>query len=125
VSKSTIRPVGEVLRDLREEAGISQSALAERAGVSASHLSQLEASLRADPRWGTITALTLALGVSLDELGRRCGLPFNGTTKADAGNLAARVGAEIATANRHLEAVSKAQQRVADMVAPRGRKSSR
>lgn len=54
---------GEVLRRLREEAGLTQVQLAERAGLHRQAVVKLELGLR-EPAWATVKALCRALGVS-------------------------------------------------------------
>jgi DNA-binding XRE family transcriptional regulator len=51
------------LRELREGAGLTQAALAERAGVHSLTVAKLEQALR-EPTWATVEALARALGVS-------------------------------------------------------------
>src|SRR5919205_2243431 len=55
---------GEVLRQLRLEAGLTQEELAERAGLSTRGLSDLERGLRRTPRLGTVRLLADALGLA-------------------------------------------------------------
>ncbi len=57
-----------VLRHLRHQSGLSQEALAVRAGVTIGALSRMERGVTA-PAWGTVRAVAIALGVSLHELG--------------------------------------------------------
>jgi predicted ATPase/transcriptional regulator with XRE-family HTH domain len=52
---------GDVLRQLRLEAGLTQEELAERAGLSARGLSDLERGLRRTPRLGTVRLVADAL----------------------------------------------------------------
>src|ERR687886_804407 len=54
---------GDVLRQLRLEAGLTQEELAERAGLSTRGLSDLERGLRRTPRLGTVRLLAEALGL--------------------------------------------------------------
>lgn len=54
------------LRALRAEAGLSQAALAERAGLTTLGVSQLETGRRRDPSWQTVQALAAALEVSTE-----------------------------------------------------------
>lgn len=56
------------LRAARDKTGLSQPALADRAGVPVETLRQIEQGRRPDPRFSTMTLLARALGVSLDEL---------------------------------------------------------
>lgn len=55
---------GERLRRLRTEAGLTQAALAQRAGLSLAGVQQLEYGKR-DPAFDTLLALAAALGVGL------------------------------------------------------------
>jgi transcriptional regulator with XRE-family HTH domain len=57
---------GERLRELRTAAGLTQKALAERAGLTREGVAYLEAG-RSDPRWKTVVALCVALGVGCDQ----------------------------------------------------------
>jgi len=54
------------LKELREEAGMSQSALAEAAGMNLWGIAKLEQGTR-EPSWHTVLALADALGVSTEE----------------------------------------------------------
>src|ERR1700742_3359263 len=60
-------PVGEGLRQHRQEAGMSLRALAREVGVSPSLISQIEHG-KATPSVGTLYAIVSTLDVSLDEL---------------------------------------------------------
>lgn len=55
---------GEIIRRLRDERGLSRSQLAERAGVSISHLEKIEAGHRS-PGMNTFTRIMLELDVSI------------------------------------------------------------
>ena len=55
----------ERLRGLRESAGLSQYALAKRAGVSRQGMSRLEMGER-EPTWITVQRIAAALGVSCE-----------------------------------------------------------
>ena len=57
-------PFGELLRRLRVAAGLTQEALAERAGLSARGLSDLERGVRAAPRQDTLDLLVAALALA-------------------------------------------------------------
>ena len=57
-----------VLRRLREVHGLSQEALAQRAGVALNTYSRIERG-QASPTWPTVRALAAALGMSMGELG--------------------------------------------------------
>ena len=57
---------GPRLRELRAAAGLTQKALAKRAGLTREAVACLETG-RNDPRWRTVVALCVALGVGSDE----------------------------------------------------------
>ena len=67
-SRETLpRDFGGFLRRLRAAAGLSQEALAERAGLSAKAISALECGTRRKPYRATVEALANALSLSTDE----------------------------------------------------------
>lgn len=53
---------GIKLKELRTAAGLTQAALAEKAGVSKGGIANIEQGIR-EPVWSTIVALAAALGV--------------------------------------------------------------
>jgi transcriptional regulator with XRE-family HTH domain len=57
---------GRRLKALREQAGVTQEALARTAGLSTSAIAKLE-QRDLDPSWSTVQALAKALGVSCDD----------------------------------------------------------
>jgi transcriptional regulator with XRE-family HTH domain len=61
---------GELVRERRRELGLSQRALALRAGTTQAAVSRIERGLTA-PNWGTIRALLLAMGYEPDLTARR------------------------------------------------------
>lgn len=56
-----------VLRRLREERGLSQEALAYRAGITAGSLGRIELA-QSSPSWATVRQIAKALGVTMTEL---------------------------------------------------------
>lgn len=62
--KAAIETFGQRLTRLREDAGLSQSALSRRIGASQSSISQIEAGERS-PSYGMLVQLADALGVTL------------------------------------------------------------
>ena len=58
---------GDLLRRLREEACLSQNALARAAGIAPSNVNRIEASKQGVPRKSTIIKLVRALGLSLTD----------------------------------------------------------
>jgi transcriptional regulator with XRE-family HTH domain len=65
----------EMLKELREKAGLTQQALAVKAGLALSYISKLEGG-RANPSWTTIKALAKALGKTRNDFMRE--EPFGG-----------------------------------------------
>jgi transcriptional regulator with XRE-family HTH domain len=67
VDDKHVTPFGARLRELREQAGLTQQQLAERAGIHKLTVAKFEQGLR-EPGWSTVQALVDALGVSCDAL---------------------------------------------------------
>ena len=59
--------LGEAVRQLRREAGMSQRDLAQRVGISASWISRIESG-QYDPSWGNMRRVAEGLGISLETL---------------------------------------------------------
>ena len=59
--------LGKAIRQLREERGMTQEALAHAAGVTVGHLSTIERG-HSNPTWATVKAISAALDASLVEL---------------------------------------------------------
>ena len=62
--------LGKAIRQLREERGMTQEALAHAAGVTVGHLSTIERG-HSNPTWGTLKGVAAALRISMAEIGRR------------------------------------------------------
>ncbi len=62
------RSIGERIRGLRKEHGLTQAELGERAGLHQVQIAQLEADRYRSPRLETLRAVAKALGVSLTDL---------------------------------------------------------
>lgn len=108
-------PVGERLREHRQEAGLSLRALAREVGVSPSLISQIEHG-KATPSVGTLYSIVSELGISLDELffdsprgaaaaaeeepGSRAGLANDGRPKPSSHWEAPSEGPVLRAANR-------------------------
>ena len=61
--------LGKAIRQLREERGMTQEALAQDAGVTVGHMSMIERG-HSNPTWATVKAIVAGLGVSMVELTR-------------------------------------------------------
>jgi XRE family transcriptional regulator, regulator of sulfur utilization len=61
--------LGKAVRQLREQRGVSQEALAYEAGVTSGTLSLIERGL-SNPTWGTVRGIAAALGISIADLAR-------------------------------------------------------
>lgn len=59
--------LGKAIRQLREERGMTQEALAHAAGVTVGHLSTIERGY-SNPTWGTVKGIAEALDVALGRL---------------------------------------------------------
>ena len=62
------RRLATMLRERREQAGLTQETLAKRAKVARGYLAKLEAGHSKNPSIATLKRLTRALGVSVGEL---------------------------------------------------------
>ena len=62
------RTLGDRIRAFRAAQGLTQDALAARAGLHRVHVTQIEGGRYPSPRLDTLRRLTKALGVSLTEL---------------------------------------------------------
>jgi XRE family transcriptional regulator, regulator of sulfur utilization len=61
--------LGKAVRQLRDERGVSQEALAYEAGVTSGTLSLIERG-RSNPTWGTVKGIAAALNVDVAELAK-------------------------------------------------------
>jgi transcriptional regulator with XRE-family HTH domain len=61
------RALGQALRELRKQAGLTQKELGSRAGANDTYISQVETGQR-DIRWSTVTRLLIALDVTVSDL---------------------------------------------------------
>ena len=61
--------LGKAIRQLREERGMTQEALAHAAGVTVGHLSTIERG-HSNPTWATVKAISGALERSIVEIAR-------------------------------------------------------
>jgi transcriptional regulator with XRE-family HTH domain len=68
----------DVLRDLREKAGLTQEALARKADLSLGYIAKLEQG-KAQPSWATVKALAKALGTTCAAFERND--PFTGESE--------------------------------------------
>jgi XRE family aerobic/anaerobic benzoate catabolism transcriptional regulator len=59
--------LGKAIRQLREERGMTQEALAQEAGVTVGHMSMIERG-HSNPTWGTIKGIANALEISIADI---------------------------------------------------------
>ena len=62
--------LARTIRELREAQGLSQEALAHRAGTTLGNLGRIEQA-RTMPSWGTVRDIAGALGITLADLARQ------------------------------------------------------
>ena len=75
--------LGEAIRTIRRDAGLSQKSVAQAAGIDQSYLSMIESGQRSNPGIRIIASVAQVLGVSIDELAARAGyLPRRRSTDA-------------------------------------------
>lgn len=63
----SLEEIGDLLRRFREEAGLSQNALARAAGIDPTNVNRIEHSKQGAPRKTTIIKLVRGLGLSLSD----------------------------------------------------------
>jgi XRE family transcriptional regulator, aerobic/anaerobic benzoate catabolism transcriptional regulator len=61
--------LGKAIRQLRDERGMTQEALAQEAGVTVGHMSMIERG-HSNPTWATVKAVARVLGASMSELAK-------------------------------------------------------
>jgi transcriptional regulator with XRE-family HTH domain len=59
--------LGKAIRQLREDRGMTQEALAQEAGVTVGHMSMIERG-HSNPTWATVKAVAQTLDISMGEL---------------------------------------------------------
>jgi transcriptional regulator with XRE-family HTH domain len=62
--------LGAAIRELRSKTGMTQEAIAQRAGITVAHLSGIERG-HANPSWAAVMAIADALDVSIVEVAQR------------------------------------------------------
>ncbi len=67
------KPIGPILRALREETGMTQTALAKRLKITPQALSRVESGTSEDIRWSTVARIAEILDISLDDLATESG----------------------------------------------------
>jgi transcriptional regulator with XRE-family HTH domain len=59
--------LGKAIRQLRQERGMTQEALAQEAGITVGHMSMIERG-HSNPTWATVRAIASALNLPLTEV---------------------------------------------------------
>lgn len=61
--------LGKAIRQLREERGMTQEALAQEAGITVGHMSMIERG-HSNPTWGTVRSISAAFAISIADLAK-------------------------------------------------------
>lgn len=61
--------LGDAIRQLREERGMTQEALAHEAGITVGHMSMIERG-HSNPTWATVRSIASAIGLPLAALAK-------------------------------------------------------
>ena len=72
-----VKSLGRAIRELREQSGVSITALARASKLSHGEISRIELEGRTNLRFSTVCTIAHALGLSLDDLATRAGLLRN------------------------------------------------
>lgn len=110
------RTIGEILRHAREQAGLTQAALAARVGLAPNHLVRLETGEKAQPRFETVARLAAELGFSLDDLAARLGYR-TGQLSPKGGEAAANAAAALRKFLGACSEMEKAAQKALNVIA--------
>jgi len=73
-AKPSHKALGQAVAQSRQQAGLTQAQLAEKAGLHATYLSGVENGSR-NPTWTVLSQLSQALGLKLSELVKRAEEP--------------------------------------------------
>jgi transcriptional regulator with XRE-family HTH domain len=98
--------IGKMVRAARKRAGLSQEALARRADMSTSAVTQIELGTRNDPQYSSLLKLSTALGLTVSDLLEE--------TSPLASAPSASPSPEAAEAGQHGEEVSEEERREED-----------
>jgi transcriptional regulator with XRE-family HTH domain len=61
--------LGKAIRQLREERGMTQEALAQEAGITVGHMSMIERG-HSNPTWATVSAIARSVGIAIAALAK-------------------------------------------------------
>ncbi|HWA54406.1 MAG TPA: helix-turn-helix transcriptional regulator [Solirubrobacterales bacterium] len=61
--------LGKAIRQLREERGMTQEALAQEAGITVGHMSMIERG-HSNPTWATVKSIAKALGTAMGDVAK-------------------------------------------------------
>ncbi len=103
MARATDPPVGQRIREQRNKRGISLRGLARDVGVSASLISQIETG-KCQPSVSTLYAITMALGVSIEDVFEPASTPPAGLLTAPDSAPGARSPASTGSSNAPLSA---------------------
>lgn len=111
------KSLGQLIGELREEAGISRSALAKAAKLSPPEVSRIELEGRTNLRFSTVCRIASVLGISLDDLASRAGLTRIGPiprkrVQATMANLVSKLDAVESVIARAARQVARARDRL-------------
>lgn len=107
-----MKRIGEFLKNAREAAGLTQHEVAERAGLTAAYVSQVESGRRADPQFSTIVKMCTALRITTDHVASEV-FSFTGVKREKIPSRSKTISALRSTA-RGLRSQADAIEAVAD-----------
>ena len=106
------RKVGEVIRELRSEAGLSLRDLSKKTGLAAGYLSLIETGARKDPGFKTVLSIVQKLGISMQDVADRLDGPTEGPRTASTEGVVLKALLEVEKAQAAILAVSGRLDRV-------------
>lgn len=93
---------GELLKQLRLEAGLSQNALARAAGIDPTNLNRIERGKQGQPRRGTALKLIRGLGLPLSDRRAQKALSLAGSSGAKGSKVSATLGSPLRIQNQKM-----------------------
>lgn len=119
------RRLGDVLKSARLRTRLSQSAVAKRAGLAASVLSNIESGKRTSLRFETVARIAQSLGISLDTIAHECGFRFTERNIESISTDLTRLTELLKAAESHQQQGSRATAEAKRVVEALGRSAKR
>ncbi len=101
------RALGKIIKDAREKAGLSQSALARASQIAPNVVSRIEAGKRPNLQFVTVARLAKSLGLSLGHLAEQVGISIGKRGAGGKPNTSVKSIDELARAGKELAKIAE------------------